>query len=450
MTRHVEVMELVAQLKAAEQTFVLATVVRTVSVTAAKAGAKAIIRPDGTIVAGWIGGGCARGAVLKAAREALVDGEPRMVSVQPENLLAELGVKPGENRDGVRFAQNMCPSKGTMDVFVEPVLPHPSLIVLGGSPVALSLATQARQLGYHVTVAAPAADLPGTPDADALIDGFELGRLHEARRFIVVSTQGKGDEAALRAAVHRRRLSCLCRQPPQDGSAARQTRSAKASTPAAIDRIKAPGRPRSRRHHAGGNRDVDLGRDHHLAPAGTAHSQSAIPRKSTMQMNDSQRIPASREKVWAALNDPQVLKQCIPGCQNLEMSSPTEMTATVVFRVGPVKATFGGKVTLSDLDPPNSYRISGEGSGGVAGFAKGGATVRLESESPEVTILHYEVDAQIGGKLAQLGQRLIDLTARKLAGEFFVAFGAVVGGTAEAPHQADAAPAGWLARLRVS
>ena len=166
-----------------------------------------------------------------------------------------------------------------------------------------------------------------------------------------------------------------------------------------------------------------------------------------MQMNDTQRIPASKEKVWAALNDPAVLKQCIPGCQSLEMSSPIEMTATVVFRVGPVKATFGGRVTLSDLDPPNSYRISGEGSGGVAGFAKGGATIRLEAEGPDVTILHYEVDAQIGGKLAQLGQRLIDSTARKLAGEFFVAFGAVVGGTAEAPDQADAAPKGWLGRL---
>src|SRR5580700_9343997 len=130
MTKHVEVMDLVTQLKAAEEAFVLATVVRTVSVTAAKAGAKAIIRPDGTIVAGWIGGGCARGAVLKAARDALADGEPRMVSVQPENLLAELGVRPGENRDGVRFAENMCPSKGTMDVFVEPVLPHPSLVIL--------------------------------------------------------------------------------------------------------------------------------------------------------------------------------------------------------------------------------------------------------------------------------------------------------------------------------
>ena len=155
-----------------------------------------------------------------------------------------------------------------------------------------------------------------------------------------------------------------------------------------------------------------------------------------MQMSDSQRIPASSEKVWAALNDPAVLKQCIPGCQSLEMSSPTDMTATVVFRVGPVKATFGGKVTLSDLDPPNSYRIAGEGSGGIAGFAKGGATVRLEPESPEVTILHYEVDAQIGGKLAQLGQRLIDSTAKKLAGEFFAAFGNVVGGTTAALAEA--------------
>ena len=145
-----------------------------------------------------------------------------------------------------------------------------------------------------------------------------------------------------------------------------------------------------------------------------------------MQMNDSQRIPASKDKVWAALNDPAVLKQCIPGCQSLEMSSPTEMTATVVFKVGPVKATFGGKVTLSDLDPPTSYRINGEGSGGIAGFAKGGATVTLTEDSPDVTVLHYEVDAQIGGKLAQLGGRLIDSTAKKLAAEFFAAFGNAV------------------------
>jgi carbon monoxide dehydrogenase subunit G len=145
-----------------------------------------------------------------------------------------------------------------------------------------------------------------------------------------------------------------------------------------------------------------------------------------MQMKDSQTVPASRDKVWAALNDPAVLKQCIPGCQELDMTSPTEMTAKVVIKVGPVKATFGGKVTLSDLDPPNGYRITGEGSGGVAGFAKGGAAIRLEATGDDETILHYEVDSQIGGKLAQLGGRLIDSTAKKLAGEFFTKFGAVV------------------------
>jgi xanthine dehydrogenase accessory factor len=233
-------MELVAQLKAAEEAFVLATVVRTVSVTAAKAGAKAVIRPDGTVVAGWIGGGCARGAVLKAARDALADGEPRMVSVQPENLLAELGVKPGENRDGVRFAQNLCPSKGTMDVFVEPVLPHPSLIILGSSPVALSLAAQARQLGYHVTVATPASDLTATPDADMLIDGFALGKLHEARRFVVVSTQGKGDEAALRTAVATEATYHAFVGSRRKMMALREKLIAEGIDASAIDRIKAP------------------------------------------------------------------------------------------------------------------------------------------------------------------------------------------------------------------
>jgi xanthine dehydrogenase accessory factor len=240
MTAHVEVMDLVAQMKAAEQAFALATVVRTVSVTAAKAGAKAIIRPDGTIVAGWIGGGCARGAVLKAAREALRDGEPRMVSVQPEDLLAELGVKPGDYRDGVRFASNMCPSKGTMDIFVEPVLPHPSLVIFGASPVAMSLATQARQLGYHVTLSAPSADLVVIPDTDTLVDGYALGELTSTRRFIVVSTQGKGDEAALRAAVSvdaeyhafvgsRRKMTVL-----------RDKLAAAGVAPEALDRVKAP------------------------------------------------------------------------------------------------------------------------------------------------------------------------------------------------------------------
>lgn len=240
MTVHVEVLDLVAQMKAAERSFVLATVVRTVSVTAAKAGAKAIIAADGTIVAGWIGGGCARGAVLKAAREALADGSPRMVSVQPENLLAELGVKPGEHRDGIRFASNMCPSKGTMDIFVEPVLPHPSLVILGASPVAVSLAAQARALGYHVTLAAPSADLTVQPDADTIIDGYQLGELNDAKRFVVVSTQGKGDEAALRAAIStdadyhafvgsRRKMASLRAKLIAEGTDA-----------ATIDRFKAP------------------------------------------------------------------------------------------------------------------------------------------------------------------------------------------------------------------
>jgi len=240
MTVHVEVMDLVAQLKAAEEAFVLATVVRTVSVTAAKAGAKAVIRPDGRIVAGWIGGGCARGAVLKAAREALADGAPRMVSVQPADLLAELGVNPGDSRDGIRFASNLCPSQGTMDIFVEPVLPHPALLILGASPVALSLATQARQLGYHVTLAAPAADVAGSVDADLIVDGFMPGDLNDTRRFVVVSTQGKGDEAALRAAVKidagfhafvgsRRKMAALRGKLGAEGVAIE-----------ALDRIKAP------------------------------------------------------------------------------------------------------------------------------------------------------------------------------------------------------------------
>lgn len=144
-----------------------------------------------------------------------------------------------------------------------------------------------------------------------------------------------------------------------------------------------------------------------------------------MDMTGEQRIEASREKVWAALNDPEVLKGCIPGCQTIEKLSDSEMRATVTLKIGPVKASFAGKVTLSDLDPPKSYTISGEGTGGVAGFAKGGAKVRLEEEGA-ATILHYEVSAQVGGKIAQLGARLIDGTAKKLAGDFFTTFGKVV------------------------
>ncbi len=141
-----------------------------------------------------------------------------------------------------------------------------------------------------------------------------------------------------------------------------------------------------------------------------------------MDMTGTQHIEAPRDVVWAALNDVDVLRQSIPGCQSIEKVSDTEMNAKVTLKVGPVKATFTGKVVLSDLDPPNGYTISGEGSGGAAGFAKGSAMVRLV-EDAGATNLNYEVKAQIGGKLAQLGSRLIDATAKKLATEFFENFG---------------------------
>ena len=150
----------------------------------------------------------------------------------------------------------------------------------------------------------------------------------------------------------------------------------------------------------------------------------AWPRKidaMAMTMNGEAVLPADRNKVWVALNDPEVLKACIPGCQELEKVSDTEFQATVRAAVGPVKATFKGRVQLLDLDPPNGYRIAGEGQGGVAGFAKGGATVRLE-DAEGGTRMTYDVEAQIGGKLAQLGGRLINGVAKKYADEFFANF----------------------------
>ena len=158
-----------------------------------------------------------------------------------------------------------------------------------------------------------------------------------------------------------------------------------------------------------------------------------------MEMTGEYRISAPRQRVWEALNDPEVLKQCIPGCQSLEKVSDTEFNGRVVASVGPVRAAFAGKVTLSDLDPPQSYTISGEGSGGVAGFAKGGAKVNLAEEGAE-TLLTYDVQAQVGGKLAQIGSRLIDGVARKMANDFFGSFAATVVAAQPAPAAADAAP----------
>jgi uncharacterized protein len=160
-----------------------------------------------------------------------------------------------------------------------------------------------------------------------------------------------------------------------------------------------------------------------------------------MDLTGEYRIPAPRETVWAALNNPEILKACIPGCEELNKTSDTELVAKVVAKIGPVKATFGGKVTLSDLDPPNGYTISGEGQGGAAGFAKGGAKVRLEpADGGAVTVLHYTADAQIGGKLAQIGSRLVEGTAKKLADEFFAAFAAQAAAAAPTATPAAAAP----------
>jgi xanthine dehydrogenase accessory factor len=196
-----DTIDLIAGLKARNEPFVLATVVRTVSVTAAKAGAKAVIHPDGTITEGWIGGGCARAAVLKAARDAIADGKPRLISIQPKDLLDEKGLKPGQEREGVRFARNMCPSRGTLDVFVEPMLPRPALAIFGASPVAIALADLAPRFGYRVTVCAPPEDQGLFAEAEQRIEGYALDVESEGQRFVVVSTQGRGDEAALRAAL---------------------------------------------------------------------------------------------------------------------------------------------------------------------------------------------------------------------------------------------------------
>ncbi|MGE5540223.1 MAG: SRPBCC family protein [Gemmatimonas sp.] len=182
-----------------------------------------------------------------------------------------------------------------------------------------------------------------------------------------------------------------------------------------------------------------------------------------MELNDEKRIPAPREAVWRALNDPEVLKACIPGCESVDKRSDTEFTARVVVAVGPVKAKFTGEVNLTDIDPPNGYTISGKGSGGVAGFGKGSAIVKLRDEGTG-TVLAYSVNASVGGKLAQIGQRLIDSTAKKLADDFFARFVAQVAPqapatppptAAAAPAPAPAAPAavverGWLKVLAVA
>ena len=159
-----------------------------------------------------------------------------------------------------------------------------------------------------------------------------------------------------------------------------------------------------------------------------------------MDVTGEFRIEAPRARVWRGLNDTEVLKQCIPGCRAIERLSETELEATAVLKVGPVKAPFKGKVTLSDLDPPNSYRITGEGKGGVAGFARGEALVSL-ADADGATVLTYTATATVGGKLAQVGQRLLDATARKMAADFFGKFSEAMADLGDEEPAGDIEPA---------
>jgi xanthine dehydrogenase accessory factor len=189
-------------MKAKGEAFAMATVVRTVAATAAKAGAKALIGADGDISSGWIGGGCARAAVLKTAAACLADGQPRLLSVQPHDVLLAQGLHAGETREGVQLAKNACPSRGTMDIFIEPYLPRPHLAIYGASPVAVALAELAMRMGFFVTVAAPAAAHEKFEKFDKITDDFALTGSPSAPAYVVVATQGVGDYAALTAAMN--------------------------------------------------------------------------------------------------------------------------------------------------------------------------------------------------------------------------------------------------------
>lgn len=217
--------------------FAVATVVRTVDATSAKPGAKAIVLADGTIAEGWVGGGCARAAVGKAGAAAIAKREPQFISLRPEELLAAEGVEAGEERHGVRFARNGCPSKGSMDIFIEPVLPRPHLAIFGSGPVAIALADLAGRFDYFRTLAAPG--LVEGP-AERVQDGFALDALSAGQRFIIVATQGKGDEAGLRAALSSGADHIAFVGSKKKFQALAEKLLATGIGQAAIDRIKAP------------------------------------------------------------------------------------------------------------------------------------------------------------------------------------------------------------------
>ncbi|WP_375259500.1 XdhC family protein, partial [Citreimonas sp.] len=191
-----KVQSAIDRLMRAETPFAVATVIRTLDATAAKPGARALLDATGAVVEGWIGGGCARAAVARAVREAIETGQPRLISLQPEELLEASGVSAGEERQGVRFARNGCPSKGSMDIFVEPVLPRARLAICGASPVAQALAELAGRFDFHRTLCAPDTTPEAMPEVDAHRDAFDAPEAG----FLVIATQGKGDMDALRAA----------------------------------------------------------------------------------------------------------------------------------------------------------------------------------------------------------------------------------------------------------
>lgn len=197
----VDIHDTVSKLKSSGEAFALATVVRTISVTSAKTGAKAVIMADGSISEGWIGGGCARAAVLKAAKEVIADGTTRLVSIQPEDLLREQEIESGTTQNGIKFATNMCPSQGTMDIFVEAILPRPELVIFGASPVAIALATLAKPMGFTTTICAESHEHDKYHFGDKFIDGLNYETNSNNKRYVIISTQGRGDQASLENAL---------------------------------------------------------------------------------------------------------------------------------------------------------------------------------------------------------------------------------------------------------
>jgi xanthine dehydrogenase accessory factor len=200
MTEAADLETLAEELRRKGEPYVVATVVRTLASVAAKPGAKAIIAADGRMV-GWIGGGCALGAVKEAAMRSLADGETRLISVAPFDQLKAQGLRPGDERDGVEFAKNMCPSRGVVDVFIEPMLPKPPLMLCGSTPVALAIADLAPRLGLAVSAHVAAESASAYPPMIPVSDGFAGLKDAAETTFIVIATQGQGDEEALLAAL---------------------------------------------------------------------------------------------------------------------------------------------------------------------------------------------------------------------------------------------------------